>query len=493
MTDSSDRIQYFLGIAGEQTGPYTKAEVLEKVQRHEIPPDALLWYEGQSFWQPIVSIEDFREAYKQSEPTTQAKSVWSEEELKAYSGAEQITPPFPTVTPLKSPPTPKPKPLKNAAPADFESEPEDLETVFESSGGGGGSFLGGRAKIFGFTLLLFIAGGGGYFYWQSQSQEAPDNPTEPAKKIALPKNAAVPAKAPAVPDSVRQANLKKLEGDILLNPQEAIHGLQELAKQNPDDEYGKRAIATIVEYYKQTQRFAEAGKLLLDVHQPLAASEFLLKDKATLADAETALFTAYQQTKDPGRREILIKDIDLLIGPLAKEPLAIERITLLSHDFPNSPQPYAYYLKTKEEKITDLFQRLSFYLVQNLIDHMTTEFPRMNLSERPVVQVMKDKTGNYRIIGKYKGDVVLNRDRLPAITFVYWLYNDTWALVETNVTPERAKWTVQERKRRENEIYTVDSMLEFLQSVFHQRFPKIELHRPINERTLSETTKVPTE
>ncbi|MCB0418549.1 MAG: DUF4339 domain-containing protein, partial [Bdellovibrionales bacterium] len=45
--------QYYLGIDGDQTGPYSEADIIEKIQSQTIPEDALVWHEGLSAWTAI--------------------------------------------------------------------------------------------------------------------------------------------------------------------------------------------------------------------------------------------------------------------------------------------------------------------------------------------------------------------------------------------------------------------------------------------------------
>lgn len=49
-------MQYYIGIQGVRTGPFSEAEVLEKLSRGEIPADALCWTDGWTDWAPISTF-----------------------------------------------------------------------------------------------------------------------------------------------------------------------------------------------------------------------------------------------------------------------------------------------------------------------------------------------------------------------------------------------------------------------------------------------------
>lgn len=66
---NSQSRQYFLGVGGEQTGPYSEQDVLDKIMQRSISADALVWFEGLPDWQPVNSIELFQRAFSDVEKT----------------------------------------------------------------------------------------------------------------------------------------------------------------------------------------------------------------------------------------------------------------------------------------------------------------------------------------------------------------------------------------------------------------------------------------
>ena len=181
----------------------------------------------------------------------------------------------------------------------------------------------------------------------------------------------------------------------------------------------------------------------------------------------------------------MIQDIELLLGPLSNPSLAVDRVHQLEKDFPNQPNPYRYYLKPDDEKISDLFSRISFHFVQSLLLYLEGEFPQMKLVDRPLVEVTKDKEERYRIVGKYKGDIVLKRDRLKNISFVFWLFNETWYLIDTDITTERKGFAQKERSHLKTKTFSAQMILEYLQNVFQQKFPKNRLHEIVSTKERS--------
>lgn len=63
---AADAARYFLGIGGEQSGPLSESEVIQKIRNGEIPSDSLVWFEGLAEWQAIDTIPAFREAFNDS-------------------------------------------------------------------------------------------------------------------------------------------------------------------------------------------------------------------------------------------------------------------------------------------------------------------------------------------------------------------------------------------------------------------------------------------
>src|SRR5580765_5118668 len=98
--------QFFLGVGGSQTGPHTEEEILAKIAQGEVPRDALVWYEGLTDWQPIITVEYFSKGFGGN----------------AAAGATPTTP-----TPAPQPAAPSPQAVAKVAPAG----PTRLSTVIE--------------------------------------------------------------------------------------------------------------------------------------------------------------------------------------------------------------------------------------------------------------------------------------------------------------------------------------------------------------------------
>ncbi len=49
-------MNYYIGVQGVQSGPFSEAVIREKIARGEIPAGALCWVEGWSEWRPVVSV-----------------------------------------------------------------------------------------------------------------------------------------------------------------------------------------------------------------------------------------------------------------------------------------------------------------------------------------------------------------------------------------------------------------------------------------------------
>lgn len=49
-------MQYFIGVNGVQSGPFTEAVIRQKQTSGELPPNALCWTEGWPEWRPLSSV-----------------------------------------------------------------------------------------------------------------------------------------------------------------------------------------------------------------------------------------------------------------------------------------------------------------------------------------------------------------------------------------------------------------------------------------------------
>jgi hypothetical protein len=332
------------------------------------------------------------------------------------------------------------------------------------------SFLKRRmGTIVGVIALLVICSVGG-FYFQDQIVELVSSTVQPAPKV----------EKKIAPKDQRQLDLSKAQSELLLNPDLSLKTLEELAKGGIGDTVSREALATAVDYYKKMQRPANAGRLLMDAKQPEEAVKFFMTDPPSYKEAEEANYAAFQSTKDPKRREFLLQDIKLLLGPLSDVKLATQRIQEMEKTFPNEPHPFRYYSKSTDEKIKDIFARISFSFVENLLLYINAELPQINLVDRPLVEVKKDKDGRYRVVGTFKGDVRLNQDRLHDIFIVFWLSGDQWVIADTNLTEERKLFAKQEREKHKGDAMSGDAMLAFLETAFKSHFPKVGVHEKVD-------------
>ena len=79
----------------------------------------------------------------------------------------------------------------------------------------------------------------------------------------------------------------------------------------------------------------------------------------------------------------------------------------------------------------------------------------------------------------------MSQDKLPDVYFTFWLVDEFWTLVGTNLTREREKWSREEQKRLRDRTYEGKVMLTFLQNVFRQKFPDKALHESVGSREVT--------
>jgi predicted Zn finger-like uncharacterized protein len=63
--------EWFLGVEGRAVGPLTLIELRQRVRRRELGPDDLIWREGLGMWQPVVAVEEVRDALQSSPEISQ--------------------------------------------------------------------------------------------------------------------------------------------------------------------------------------------------------------------------------------------------------------------------------------------------------------------------------------------------------------------------------------------------------------------------------------
>jgi hypothetical protein len=487
---STDAQRYFVGVGGEQTGPYSEAEIIGKIRRGEIPTDSLVWFEGLTEWQAIQSIPAFGNAFS-DEPQTQSGMAelptnvvgqdppppTSNVGFKPLGGSAQSVSEQPAAA---TGPTPTPV-VASASLANFgqnkiggsPGQPEvstfadgRAEPVFSHAEAVFAAPLSDRIrKPLVLGALALAAAAGGYFYMGGE---------DTSLKV---KEGAVPKIVGAVAEQrAREKALTDAQSQLLVSPQASIAAMKKIAQDKADDTAGKQAIEAIVQYYRMRQP-AEAGRFLMSVKRPSEAVEYFLREPVIAEEAEQALSSAIAVETDPQKKKsFLISDIELLLGPLSKRDLAVARIREFIREFPSEPNPYAYYLKTTEEKLRDIFGRVAFVYTKTLSGYIDSELSQVNLVKKPEVELRKEKSGKYRLTASYKGEVHLKQDRLNNIAFEFWYVANHWELVSTNLTDERAKWTRARKEKFSAADLSDNEMLVQLEQDFRTQFPKIGLH-----------------
>jgi hypothetical protein len=439
VSDSTENRGYFLGIEGEQLGPLSEKELLEKINQGQVPPQTLIWWDGQVDWQPISEISEFKTYYE-----------------KPIVPAPPLEPSPTRSKPLQSPPSDEPF-------ATFSAPDSPSQPVFTAAESNfpRPSFLKTRAKLMGgiFAGLCLVTLAFLYF------NNGPAPAKKPLKRISKDQLLAE-----------RKAKVSKALSELLLKPDQSIQALQEIVRQDSKDEPGAEAVTALLENYRQTQKYQQAGDLLLELKRPDEAARLFLMDPTLSAKAESALFQAYQATKGKEQADFLIQDIKLLLVQLKNPALAVERIQLFEKTFPALSHPYSYYLLPSDQRIQNIFNRLSFHFVQELMKHMTSEFPQVTLVNRPLIEVKRNASGEYRIVARYQGDVLLSNDRLRNIYFIFWLVDGQWVLVDTNLTRERQRFAAITREKYNASVMTPERMIQYLETVFQTQFPNKALH-----------------
>ena len=289
-TASTSR-QYFLGIGGQQSGPFSEKDLLSKIRHQAIPNDALLWYEGLAEWQPILSIELFKFAFEDSEAPTPPDPIGL-----TPSMPQENESPGTTRTRTKR----KKRDDAEISPPMFDpsdSDSESLEPVFKDTGDNSDRFfLKNRTRLVVFTFALLTAGVGAFFFLQSAShpmQQSDDGSTKNAKRRT--RLAEIVAKTGDL--NTREVALRKARSELYLTPEGSLAILKDIVTQNPEDTLAKEAVDLLLSYYKTIQKPLEAGRVLMLAKRPLEASQLFLADPPVYQEAEPALFSAYTISK----------------------------------------------------------------------------------------------------------------------------------------------------------------------------------------------------
>ncbi len=466
--------QYFLGIGGDQSGPYLEEDILNRIRQGEVPPDSLVWFEGLPDWQPIQSVEFLKEVFSEAGADFTASQVDIPAPAPSPKNSGNFTPLRNDATENYSSNTKPIDPGSSDLDASTFTSGSAMKTVFSAEEATFGKGSGrSKGRMMGMMIVLALCGAaGGVFMVIDSGISIPGfSSEEPAKELQV-------ERLPAQDD--RQTKLRKAMSELLIHPETSIPILQEVVKGSGTDAPGKEAVDALLEYYKNQRNPSEAGRLLLSLGRPLEASQMFLSDPPSYAEAEAAIFAAYKTSNDANKKDLLIQDIRLLLGQANNPELAVERIRLLEKEFKGTKHPFGYYLSSVDTRIADIFNRTSFHFVQKLLTFIETEFPQMSLARRPVVEIQKDKRGRYRVVGKYDGPISLQQDKMDNMTILFWFVGESWIVVDTNITPERAKWASEERNRTKDATLSSSEMLTFMENVFRVQFPKAAIHETVS-------------
>jgi hypothetical protein len=431
--------KYFLGIGGQQSGPFAESEVNDKIASGEAKSDTLVWYDGLGEWQRLDAIAFFQPTFKKTKSPSASVSM---------ANASANTP--------------------QASASDVDLKPvfSSQEAVFYKRRAPSKLVIGGGA-----ALLFF--GGVGIWYMESEVDD----------------DVVIRQAARQRDSTSRPARLKKADSDYLLNPGVVPDDLGKLIVENAKDDVGVAAVASLEAILKKKRRLHELADLYMRVGRSADAVPVYIEEKS-YAEAVKAADQAYGTVIDHAlKRKLLVTNIELLTSQMQNLPAALPKIALLEKDFPNEPNPFSYYLLSEEKKMADLFNRTSYFFVENLINHMKAEFPEIRLIERPVVSIVREPGNKYRIAGSYKGEVQLSLDRLRNIRFEYWLVGNEWNLVSTNVTTARGAWAKGQRTKHASQTLTGQSLLAYLEGVMHAQFPRLGLHEKVSREQLASAAR----
>jgi hypothetical protein len=446
---AKNQVEYFLGIEGEQKGPYSKDSILEMLSNGEVTEETPIWFQGISDWTSIGDLDEFK--VFPSQPTPENPP------LMEFKNDKEIE-------------SPKSSSVKRMIP-----EPP-FETIFSDDV----RLKKSKTKdptyrLIVLGLVALSVGAGIIFINQMQDPKPPEFNQDKKRLTQL---------------QIRTLELSRLQTNFNKDPAATIPGILELIKANPKDNVGLEALEILLTHYRQQQKFVDAGKALMVANRPIEALDFFLKDPPDFEEVAKAYDGAANSSKGVQRREFLIKEIEVLIGRLGNLDKAIEQIRLLDKEFPGVSHPYQYYLKSTEERMADIFSRISFYFTDTLNTYTNGELPQIQFSEKPLVQIIKDKNGAYRLVGSFKGPIKLRNDNLANIFFVFWWRNEQWIIVDTNLTKEREKFAQQEQKKHLAEVMTATELLRTLENIFKTQFPGKGLHEQVSAAKKSQPVTI---
>jgi len=438
----SDNTAYFLGFEGEQSGPFSFADLSSRITSGSLNPDTLIWWEGQSDWQIISTLPEFQ---------------------KLFSSSAKVLAPAPQNKPFVSK---NPGPSQNSSSwiATYAKTGVAPVPIYSKKEG---SFGPPIVIPVGLSLKLISLGVLGLLVWGLLNFLS----AKPEKKNTVVKTS---QKEKAL--LARQAELQKASNSLLLEPSQSAQTLTNLIDQNPDDAVGKEATRVLINFFEKNKDFRALGNLYRKIKQPDKAAEYFSKDPNLAEEAAKSFFEAYEKSSGKLKADFLIENIKILLSPLENYPLASERITLFEKTFPALTHPFSYYQMSASEKIGQIFPKVSSTFSEALSSRMREEFPQITFSLKPKVEVKRDVANHWRLIGSYRGDIFVRSDRITNVYFVYWFVDNQWNLVDTNLTPERARFASQTRKKLDRSALSQDILLSLLEKMFKQTYPGLSFH-----------------
>lgn len=454
VSDHDPNTAYFLGVEGEQTGPYTEKDLAQKISQGVVSPEALVWWEGQTDWERISDIPRFKSFFGSTRKST-------------------ITPP----TKPSSPPNLDDYTVGGSHPhldwiATFARPGKESMPVYDSKEGYFNTEKAIPIKTAIAALVLCVIGFG---VWIVLKFTTPEKPKTAKKQVSSKEQSLLK----------RRQVLTQATSQLLLNPAASIAQLNDLISKNAKDPEGKEAAEVLLNYYRQNKQVESAAQLLVKLERYGEAAQLFGTDNRFASQTEVALFKAFQNSSGKESADFLTEDIRLLIKPLEQLSLARERIALFEKQFPNFSHPFTYYQLPVDQQITSIFTRLSSSLVGLLNSHISEEFPSITLASRPLVEIKRNSAGNLRVIGRYNGDLVLRNDRLKGIYFLYWLVDNQWILVDTNLTSDRQRFASTLRKKYESAVLPPAEMLTRLEATFKRLYPSQGIHEMVSAESKS--------
>jgi len=290
--------QYFLGIQGQQLGPFSHEEVIGKISAGTVPPDSLVWYEGLSEWTPIVSIEFFKDAWPKAEvpgggvpgnlgQTSGVTPGKLRSVLAGESKEDAAQEKTENTSAIRSP-----RRSRNAVA--FEDTASHRIFAFPAI------FTRKNIVILGSVGFL----GGIFFLWQQGTFSGGDSsPKDVISKesgsIFIKSRAGAKPLAPAS----REERLRKVLSQLLIKPDQFLPELEKLGRENPTDAIGKQAFEALFDYYKGKQRYHEAANALIPLQRYSEAMLFYLKDPPKYLEAAQSALLAYTLEKDRNKKK----------------------------------------------------------------------------------------------------------------------------------------------------------------------------------------------